>query len=40
MVNIKYIVNKLGNFVKISGVDFYYNINRNFDEKVRIDFCY
>ena len=40
VVNIKYIVNKLVNFVKISGVDFYYNINRNFDEKVRIDFCY
>ena len=40
VVNIKYIINKLGNFVIISGVDFYYNINRNFDEKVRIDFCY
>lgn len=40
VVDIKYIVNMLGNFIKRDYIYFYYNINSNFDERVRIDFCY
>ena len=39
-VDIKDIANRLGNFVKRYDIYFYYNINSNFDERVRIDFCY
>ena len=40
VVDVKDIANRLGNFDKRDDIYFYYNINSNFDERVRIDFCY
>lgn len=40
VVDIKDVVNRLGNFVKRDDIYFYYNINSNFDERAEIDFCY
>ena len=40
VVNIKYIVNKFGNFVKGYSIDFYYDINIDFSEGEKEDFYY